>query len=188
MRDVTDDDALTLALVENIQRQDLNPVEKARAFREMADKFNLTQEEIATRTGKDRSTIANFMRLLELPDEALELISGGALSMGHARALAGMKSAKAQMRLCEKIVREDLSVREAERLVAERRLPRSGRGGGAGKRKSPYLRDIEDQIRERVGLRISLSEADGEGKLTIFFANPGEFERLLAVLDLWHPT
>ena len=185
VRDVTDDDALTLALVENVQRQDLNPVEKARAFREMADRFNLTQEEIATRTGKDRSTIANFMRLLELPDQVLELVSGGAISMGHARALAGMKSAKLQMRLCERIVRDDLSVRDTERMVAERRQARKSGGGGAGReQKTAHIRDLEDRIRDRLGLRVSLDEKGEKGKVTIYFSNNGEFQRLLDGLGI----
>lgn len=183
VREFTDDDALTVALVENIQREDLNPVEKARAFRDMADRFGLTQEEIASRTGKDRSTVANFMRLLDLPETVLELVSRGTLGMGHARALLGLGSADEQVEMCKAIVRNDLSVRDVERSVASKR---PGKHAAARKQaaKSAYVRDLEDRVRERLGLKVALDARSGRGKLTIRFANDGEFQRLLDALGI----
>ena len=186
VRDVTDDDALTLALVENIQREDLNDVEKGRAFREMGERFGLTQEEIARRTGKGRSTIANYIRLLELPDAILELVSRGTISGGHARALLGLASDKARLSLCKRIVRQDLSVREVERLVSQRRDGASVPGGpkASAKAKPAHIRDLEDRMRERLGLRVALEVRASRGKATVYFANDTEFQHLLDTLDI----
>ena len=183
VREVTDDDALTVALVENIQREDLNPVEKARAFREMADKFGLTQDEIASRTGKDRSTVANFMRLLDLPEPVLALVSRGTVGMGHARALLGLAAEEDRIELCDRIARDGMSVREVERTVAAGR-PKAGGKPGPAVRKSAYAKDLEDRLRERLGLNVSLDLRGGRGKVTVRFASDGDLQRLLDTLGI----
>jgi len=184
VRDISDDDALTLALVENLQREDLNPVEKARAFRDMSEKFGLTQEEIAKRAGKDRSTIANFMRLLDLPDGILELVSRGTIAMGHARALLAVKLPQHQMQLCERIVREELSVREVERRVASLDVHKSKKKKALGAKLDAHLRDLEDRMRERLGLKVSLDARGHRGKVTIHYQSDDELQRLLEVLGI----
>jgi len=181
VRDLGDDDALTIALVENIQREDLNPIEKARAFREMGDRFSLTQEEIARRTGKERSTIANFLRLLDLPEEVQELVSRGTISMGHARALLSLASIKEQMEMCRRIVRDDLSVREVESIVARVRSPRGGRSHSA-EQKSAYLRELEERLREHTGMRVSVDLRGARGRAVFHFAGETDLQRLLDLL------
>ena len=183
VRDIGDDDALTLALVENLQREDLNPIEKARAFREMADRFDLTQEEVARRTGKERPTIANFLRLLDLPEAVQELVSRGTISMGHARALLGLDKAKEQMDMCRRIIRDDLSVRDVERVVTRGKRPRGPRRAAAV-RKNAHLRDLEDRMRERVGLKVTVEARGARGKVSFHFANDADLQQLLDVLGI----
>src|SRR5436190_1431402 len=116
-------DVLQLALVENIQREDLNPMEEANAYHQLHDEFGMTQEEIARRVGKERSTVANFLRLLKLPAAVKELLASGQLSMGHARALLAIESAKKQEALAERVVKNDLNVRQTEVLASEKPKP-----------------------------------------------------------------
>ena len=146
-RQVSDDDMLTLALVENLQREDLNPIEKAKGFKRMIDQFSLTQEEASKRLGKDRSTIANFMRLLDLPETVQHVVSRGTISMGHARALLGLQHASAQQALALRVEEEGLSVREVERTVADMRSGTiTQREKSKPVRKTAHLRDIEDRL------------------------------------------
>src|SRR5206468_3275337 len=111
-------DALEIALIENIQREDLNPIEEANAYHQLHDEFGLTQEEISRRVGKERSTVANFLRLLKLPDAVKQLLASGQLSMGHARALLAIESPKKQEQLAERVVKRNLNVRQTETLAA----------------------------------------------------------------------
>src|SRR5205807_7554199 len=115
-------DALQIALIENIQREDLNPIEEAAAYHQLHDEFGLTQEEISRRVGKERSTVANFLRLMRLPDTVKKLLAGGQLSMGHARALLSIESAKRQELLAERVVKNNLNVRQTEMLAATNSL------------------------------------------------------------------
>jgi len=184
VREITDDDALTLALVENLQREDLNPVEKGLAFKEMSEKFGLTQEEIARRTGKDRSTVANFIRLLDLPDTVLDLVSRGTISMGHARTLLGLNDEKKILDLCERIVREGLSVRDVENSVTASRAVRPPLRGRAKMAKSAHIRDLEDRLRERFGLKVTLDTLGARGKMVVYFTSEDEFQRLLDSVGL----
>ena len=183
-REASDDDLLSLALTENLQREDLNPIEKARGFKEMIDRFELTQEEAAARIGKDRSTVANFVRLLELPESVQHVVSRGTISMGHARALLGLRHASTQQALALRIEEEGLSVREVERLVAQSGDgPRTPRGKSSS-RKSAHIRDIEDRARERLGTKVSIDEKAGRGKITIHFYSDDDFQRVLDILGL----
>jgi ParB family chromosome partitioning protein len=117
VRDIPEDRLLAVALIENIQREDLNPIEEALAYRKLADDYHLTQEQIADAVGKDRSSIANYVRLLKLPQEVRGNVSSGALSMGHARAILGLPDDVAQLRVSREVVSKSLSVRETEALV-----------------------------------------------------------------------
>lgn len=185
-RDVTDDDMLTLALVENLQREDLNPIEKARGFKELIEKHSLTQEVASKRLGKDRATIANFIRLLDLPEAVQHIVSRGTISMGHARALLGLATASSQQALALKIEAEGLSVRQVEAIVS---AARAGAGKKHASRRQPaqsdaHLRDIEDRARQRLGTKVQIEHAGGKGKMTIHFYSDDDFQRVLDILGL----
>jgi len=184
-RETTDDEMLTLALVENLQRADLNAIEKARSFRNLMERFGLTQEEVARRIGKDRSTVANFIRLLDLPESVQHVVSRGTISMGHARALLGLPHASAQQALALRIEEEGLSVRETERIVARARERRvRAPHERAPLRKDPYVRELEDRIRERLAAKVSLEYKDGRGKITVTFSSDDDLQRILDALGI----
>ncbi len=180
---------IELALVENIQREDLNPIEKATAFSELKDNFSLTQEQIAKKVGQDRSTIANTLRLLDLPKEVQDFVSRGTISMGHARSLLSLKDTKKQISLSERIVNEDLSVREVEQIVSGSKTFADPTKSPMGIKltpkliKSPQILDLEDGLRRAVGTKVSIMERNGKGKITIEFSNNAQFENIVAKLN-----
>jgi ParB family chromosome partitioning protein len=167
---------LTLALIENLQRTDLNPIEKAKAFKRLMDAFNLTQEVVAQRVGMDRSTIANIMRLLDLPDPVKQDVSRGTISMGHARALLSLSDSAAQIQLANRIKKHNLSVRYVERLIAARRDPTSKQA------KPAHILDLENRLRQRIGGKVEVHEQSGAGKITIYFADLDDLDRILEVI------
>lgn len=181
---------IELALVENIQREDLNPIEKATAFSELKSNFGLTQEQIAAKVGQDRSTIANTLRLLDLPEEVQDFVSRGTISMGHARSLLSLKDPKKQIALSEKIVKDDLSVREVELIVSGKESHVDPLKAPMGIKlshtliKSPQILDLEDKLRRIVGTKVSIMEKNGKGKITIEFSNNTQFESILAKLKV----
>lgn len=181
VRRYSDDEVLVLSLVENVQRQDLNPIDKALAYRRLVSHLGTTQEEVARRLGLDRSSVANMIRLLDLPEEIRELVRGGAISMGHARALLGLEDDLDKLSLAERIVKEDLSVRQVEGLTRE--------GGGAGgtkhrsnPRKSPQIQALESELRGVLGTKVSIQDRRGKGRILIEYFSPEEFERILELL------
>ncbi len=179
---------IELALVENIQREDLNPIEKAIAFAELKSSFGLTQEQIAIKVGQDRSTIANTIRLLELPEEIQGYVSRGTISMGHARSLLSLKDANKQKVLSERIASEGLSVRDVELIVSGKKslvAPKKDDKGvrpTSGAAKSPQVLDLEDGLRRAVGAKVTIKERNGKGKITIEFSNNAQFENILSKL------
>jgi ParB family chromosome partitioning protein len=176
---------IELALVENIQREDLNPMEKATAYSELKINFGLTQEQIATKVGQDRSTVANTIRLLDLPKEVQGFVSRGTISMGHARSLLSLKDQGKQIALGERIAADDLSVRDVELIVSGKKgsLPSTGETSGGRPTphtaKSPHILDLEDGLRRIVGTKVSIVEKNGKGKITIDFANNSQFENIV---------
>ena len=183
--------ALELALVENIQREDLNPIEKARAYLELKNNFGLTQEQIAIKIGQDRSSIANTIRLLDLSENIQELVSRGTISMGHARALLSLKSPKERKILSDKIVADGLSVREVEMIVSgEKRIALFSSKKHADTKtaasrlyKSPQICALEDKLREFIGAKVLIKERNGKGKITIEFADNSQFENITEKLE-----
>jgi len=181
-----DDDMLTLALVENLQRADLNPIEKAKGFKELIERYSLTQEAAARRLGKDRATLANFIRLLDLPDNVQGIVSRGTISMGHARALLSLPHPGQQYSLAQRIEAQGLSVREVERTVAamcgeaRRKRPR----GKPAAARSPVIRDLEDRLREKFGTRVTIEHRDGQGRMVIHFFSDDDLQRVLDVLGI----
>ncbi len=179
---------IELALVENIQREDLNPMEKATAFSELKTNFGLTQEQIAIKVGQDRSTIANTIRLLDLPEEVQGHVSRGTISMGHARSLLSLKDQKKQIALSEKIVTDGLSVRDVELIVSGKENALSSTKEPTGGQlsphttKSPHILDLEDGLRRIVGTKVSIVEKNGKGRITIEFADNSQFENIVGKL------
>jgi ParB family chromosome partitioning protein len=177
---------LELALVENIQRENLNPVDEAPAYQRLADEHGLTQDQIATAVGKDRSSIANFLRLLKLPEEVRNDLAGGAISMGHARALLGLPDAVAQRHASREVISRGLSVRDTEALVkklvaapSERQAgPRDAAGGAEAPAKDVHTRAAEDRLRFALGTKVRIARKGTSGTIEIDFASEEELNRL----------
>lgn len=173
--------ATEMMLIENVQRENLNPLEEANAYRRLIEEFRLTQEEIALRVGKSRSFIANLLRLLQLPLDVQELLENGILSAGHGKALLGLSDPQLQRRLAREIAERGLSVRETEKAV--RRLTREGNQRASETKKSlrkdSDIVDIENQLMQLLGTRVRISSGKRGGKIEIEFYSSDELTRLL---------
>ena len=178
-RDVPDDRLLEIALIENIQREDLNPIEEAQAYRRLADELQMSQEAIAAAVGKDRATVANYMRLLKLPAEVRNDLASGALSMGHARALVTMPDENAQRRVAREVVSRGLSVREAEAMARRELNPAIP---PPPKRVDPNTRAAENQLKVALGTRVRIVRKGTAGRIEIDFNNEEELQRLFEAL------
>ena len=174
---MTDGDALQVALIENIQREDLNPIEEAQAYHQLHEDFGLTQEEIAKRVGKERSTVANFLRLIKLPDSVKKLLASGQLSMGHARALLAIDSAKKQGLLAERVVRKNLNVRQTEMLASES-SPKTAEK--QEKEKDVFTRDAEDKLTRTLRAKV---EIDRKRRGGVIHIRVGSEDELIRVVD-----
>jgi ParB family chromosome partitioning protein len=169
-----DGEALQIALIENIQREDLNPMEEANAYHQLHEEFGLTQEEISRRVGKERSTVANFLRLLKLPQGVKKLLAAGELSMGHARALLAVDSAKKQEQLAERVVKRGLSVRQTEVLASE-----SGpKGEKKEKQKDVFTRDAEERLTRALRTRVEIDRKRRGGVIHIRFSSEDDLIRI----------
>jgi len=175
VRDIPDDRLLPVALIENIQREDLNPIEEAQAYRQLADDHHLTQEQIADSVGKDRSSVANYLRLLRLPTEVRNNLSAGALSMGHARALLALTDEAAQLRVARDILARNLSVRETESIVKKSAEPEKPR---EEPQQDVHTKAAEDKLRFALGTRVRIVRKGKRGRIEIDFQNEDELHRL----------
>ncbi|MBI4588793.1 MAG: ParB/RepB/Spo0J family partition protein [Candidatus Rokubacteria bacterium] len=173
IREATDAETLELALVENLLREDLNPMEEAEAYQRLLAEFEWTQEELASRVGKDRSSIANCLRLLKLPASIQEDLRAGRLTMGHARALLSLTSTTDQLKLREEILAHSWSVRTTEEGVQRSHIPRRA------PRRSAELTALEDALRERLATRVRLVGSERRGRIEIVYAAREELERLV---------
>jgi ParB family transcriptional regulator, chromosome partitioning protein len=181
-RDVDSYAQAQMALVENIQREDLNPIERAQAYRALMDQLGLTQAELASRMGEERSSIANYLRLLDLTEVVRSMIRDGRLSLGHAKLLAGVADILEQQRLAEIVISRGLSVRGLEEIL---RLPMATLPAGKNKGPtiSPHLADLEKSLARQLGLRVQLrSSAKGRGRLTLHYNSLDQFDELLLKL------
>lgn len=183
---VSDKDMLELALVENVQRQALNPLEKALAFKEMLDSLSLSQEQVADKVGLRRSTVANHLRLLSLPVAAQDAVRKGLISMGHAKALVGLAEAKVLAHL-ETIVRDGLSVRDIEGVVRQEAGRESSGPGelteGANEPQPAWAGEIESRMREALGTKVTIKNGEGyRGQITIEYYNRGDLDRMIEKL------
>lgn len=168
---------LEVALIENIQRENLNPIEEAAAYRQLADEFGMTQQQIAEAVGKERATVANYQRLLGLPGEVQADVAAGRLAMGHARALAGLSDAEEQLAVARRIRDGDLSVRAAEELVKRTGTPKSK----ASPEKVPtdvHVRAAEERLRISLGTRVRIVQRGKRGRIEISFTSEDELQRL----------
>lgn len=188
VKDLTEADVFEWALIENIQREDLNPIEEAEAYRRLLDANDLTQEQLAKKVSKDRSTVANALRLLKLPDDVRRQVIAGAISMGHARALLSLDDPEAMVKMGREIVKKGLSVREVERAVRAMKKaatetveappdPFAGLPGGR-----PAVERTTDELRRRLGTKVRIVPKGRKGKIEIDFANVDELDRLIDLL------
>lgn len=178
IRAFDDQEMMQVALIENLQRENLNPIEEALGYRRLMDEFGLTQEEVAESVGKKRSSVANSIRLLNLDSQVRKLVEDGSLSMGHAKVLLGVENTGLRQRLAERVVREDLSVRQLEQLVrAPSRVPRR-----TPKRQNPELVALEEELQRVFGTKVSIGYKKGKGKIEIEYYSDEEFERILDLI------
>jgi ParB family chromosome partitioning protein len=176
VRNCTDQQAMVLALVENLQRKDLNPIETAQAYHRLLKEFGLTQEALAERVGKDRSSVANIMRLVHLPTDIQQDIAAGRLTTGHAKVLLGLADQEEQLRLARRIVAESLSVRQAEQAAA--RAARAAKRRRKAGRAAAYP-DLEERLRRRLGTRVTITAGRRGGVVALHYYSPAELDRLV---------
>lgn len=184
IRDVSDADALRLAIVENIQRENLNAIEEAYAYRRLISEFNVSQANVAGMVGKDRSSVANIIRLLNLPEEVQALIQDGSLAAGHARALLALTTQKEQLALARRIIDENMSVRQVESEVG---IAKAKKTGAAPRRKDKpaYLADLEKAFANHLATRVAIDEKrGGKGRILIEFYSYDDFERLALLMNV----
>jgi ParB family chromosome partitioning protein len=183
VRDIPDEAAVAVALIENIQRENLNPIEEAGSLHRLVEEFGLTHAEVAEAVGRSRAAVTNLLRLLDLPRVVRELLEQRQLDMGHARALLGVESAELQLELARRVVKQGLSVRETEsavRKVAEtagRAKPAKGGGSGAG---DPNVRRLEADLAETLGAAVSIEHGPKGGRVVIRYNGLEELEGILA--------
>jgi len=178
VRDVSDSEMLELSLIENIQREDLNPIEEAEAYKRLMEQFHLTQEEISKKVGKDRSTIANTVRLLKLPPEIKLSLAEGKITMGHARAFLSLDGVDKQRLLWKKLLSAGLSVRQTESLVKRLRT----RSSPTPRRSHPEWSALIEEIQRILGTKIRILGDRRRGKIEIHFFSPDELDRIIELL------
>lgn len=180
IKSVNDQEALVLALVENIQREELNAIEEAQAFKRLIDDFNFTQDSVAQSVGKDRTTITNIVRLLKLPAEIQAGISEGIISMGHARALLGVENSRVQKKIFDRAIKRGLSVRAVENLV------RQELDGSGVKKKSVqkdiYIAALEEELQKTLGTKVRIETQQKRGKIIIEYYSPADLERVTGII------
>ncbi|MCC6412307.1 MAG: ParB/RepB/Spo0J family partition protein [Saprospiraceae bacterium] len=179
-----DQQMLEMALIENIQREDLNSVEVAMSYQRLIDECSLTHENLSERVGKQRSTITNYLRLLKLPPEIQRAVKERKLTMGHARALAGIDNIALQLSLYRQVIEQDLSVRAVEELIARYQGGKTAKKGKEDARLPEHMRNIQDQFSAFFGAKVQLKrDAQGKGQLVVKFSNDGDLNRLIDLIE-----
>ncbi len=185
VRSVSDEQAMEFTIVENLQRADLNPMEQARAFDRLGRDFKMTQEQIAQRTGKNRASIANFLRLLRLPGEIQGKVEGGELSFGHARALLALESPESILKAAKKVASLSMSVRQTETLVHGLLHPEAkAKSDDAAKSEAidPNVREAQERLQRALGLKVRIHDKNGRGHVIIEYARLEDFDALLEAI------
>lgn len=183
IRDLTENQMMELAILENLQREDLTPIEEAEAYQSLIEKLNFTQEELAKRLGKSRPYITNHLRLLQLPDEVIQLISNGELSMGHGRTLLGLKNKRRIPEVADRVIKQALNVRQLEALIKQLNEEVSRETEKPAK-KDIFVQATETQLRERFGTNVQIKKSKNKGKIEIEFYSEDDLERILEILQL----
>lgn len=181
IKNANDQDALILALIENIQREELNPIEEAKAYKRLSEEFEFTQDYVAQSVGKDRTTITNMLRLLTLPDEIQKTISSEQLSVGHARALLSIKEKNQQAALWKKTILKGLSVRELENLVKTEGGASEGKKKGSDRR-DPYVVSVEEDLQRALGTKVRLASKKKRGKIIIEYYSNEDLDRIIKLI------
>jgi len=183
VRELSEQQMMELAVLENLQREDLNPIEEGLAYQTLMEKLKLTQEEVANRLGKSRPHVANHIRLLSLPSQIQELISTGKISMGHGRALLGLRQKAKLPLLVEKVVNEGLNVRQLEKMIQQLNENVSRETKKPEKKKDVFLQEREHSLRERFGTKVHIKQNKNKGKIEIEFFSKDDLERILEILE-----
>ncbi|HEY6348720.1 MAG TPA: ParB/RepB/Spo0J family partition protein [Candidatus Angelobacter sp.] len=186
VREISNEQAMEITIIENLQREDLNPVEQARAFERLSREFGLTQEQIATRTGKDRASIANFIRLLKLPDNVQELMESGDLTLGHGKALCGLVGfPDALAHAALEVVNKGLSVRQTEELVSKTLSPdEAANKQPAAKAVDPNVREAARTLEQALGVKVEIQDHKGKGKIILKYSSLEDFDRIVEALTI----
>jgi len=180
LRQVSDEQALEITIVENLQRADLNPVEQARAFERLSREFHMTQEQIATRTGKDRVSVSNFMRLLSMPEGVQKLVESGGLSFGHAKVLLGLKLHPEFEKTAQQVANLSLSVRQTESLVQGILFPEKNKKEPKPETPvDPNVKEVAERLQRALGLKVHIEDKNGRGRVIIEYADIADFDGLL---------
>jgi ParB family transcriptional regulator, chromosome partitioning protein len=183
LRQVSDEQALEITIVENLQRADLNPMEQARAFERLSREFHMTQEQIATRTGKDRVSVSNFMRLLSMPESVQKLVESNALTFGHAKVLLGLKLNPEFEKTAQRVANLSLSVRQTESLVQGILFPEKNKKEPKPETPvDPNVKEVEEQLQRALGLKVRIEDKNGRGRVIIEYADLADFDGLLEQL------
>lgn len=184
LREVSDLQTMEMTVVENLQRADLNPMEQGRAYERLSREFHLTQEQMAERTGKDRATVANFLRLLRLPDDVQQMLEAGQLSFGHARALLALPSPEAIGAAAQRVIALGLNVRATESLVQGLLNPEGkAKADKPAKVLDPNVRAAQEQLRRSLGLKVTIEDKKGKGRVIIEYSGVDDFDSILTALD-----
>ena len=175
IKDVSPREAVEIALIENIQREYLDPVETASAFERLLREFDITQEELSKRVGKDRATIANYLRILKLPEEAREYLKNGSLTVGHAKAILSIENPQRQLEVAKVVIKKSLSVRQTEELVKRMSKPQAVKANT----EIPEIKDLEDKLISELGAKVKIFHKGKKGKLEIFYNSLDELDGIL---------
>jgi ParB family chromosome partitioning protein len=186
VKEADDRSVLEMALIENLQRENLNPLEEALGYSELVERFNLRQEDVATRVGKSRAVVANALRLLKLPPDVQGFVRDGRISVGHAKVILGLSGLEMQKLAAERIIKRNLNVRQTEELVTQLNAGRTGSGGATATKAihDSNVSDLEGRLRERFGTKVQLRYRQGKGALEIHFFSDDELDRILQIVGV----
>lgn len=183
VRNFSDQQVMEIALIENLQREDLNAIEIAIAYQGLIDQFNITQEELSVKVGKSRSHIANFLRILQLPKIVKDNVSRGTLSMGHARAIVGLDDDKQKIEVANLTIKHEWSVRELEEFIQKLETTKTEKSKNKLKKKNPYIQQLEEDLREQYKTTVKIKPTKDQGKIEFTYYSKDDLERLLELFQ-----
>lgn len=186
IKEMTEEQMMELAILENLQREDLTPIEEAEAYQNLIEKLNFTQDDLAKRLGKSRPHITNMIRLLQLPEEVRQMLNEGQLSMGHGRALLGLKNKRQMIEVAKKTINQSLNVRQLEALIKQLNENVSRETKKKTPKKDIFVQATESQLREFFGTNVQIKKTKNKGKIEIEFYSEDDLERILEILNLDH--